>query len=269
MNGITSQYDSYVRAPNGIGIGRGGGIGSGSGPGIGGGFGGYVAGLRRKGLDVAIVIDGTGSMNLILEDVKGRIREMVLAIHRLVPTARVGLVVYGGKGDAIQSQPLTLTTAKLEGFLGTLQARGGGEWEEDVLGAMRVAVDQMDWRPYAKKVIVLVADSPPAKEDFAQIRDLVLRFHAENGTFNAIDPSELEHRRFEAQFNMKVHREIASTDSPLPQFYRQTQNAYAVLAHDGGGAVHGLRSDAEMNLQVMLLAFGEKWRQMVEAFGAR
>ncbi|HSU91854.1 MAG TPA: hypothetical protein VLI44_10385, partial [Sporolactobacillaceae bacterium] len=64
--------NDYVRAAGGggIGIGRGGGMGSGYGHGIGSGFGGFIGELRRKGLDVVLVIDGTGSMNLIIDDVK-------------------------------------------------------------------------------------------------------------------------------------------------------------------------------------------------------
>ena len=61
--------NDYVRAAGGggIGIGRGGGMGSGYGHGIGSGFGGFIGELRRKGLDVVLVIDGTGSMNLIID----------------------------------------------------------------------------------------------------------------------------------------------------------------------------------------------------------
>ena len=63
--------NNYVRSTNsGIGIGRGGGMGSGYGQGIGNGFGGFISGLRRTGLDVVIVIDGTGSMRLVIDDVK-------------------------------------------------------------------------------------------------------------------------------------------------------------------------------------------------------
>ncbi len=89
--------NDYVRAAGGggIGIGRGGGVGSGYGKGIGSGFGGFIGELRRKGLDVVIVCDGTGSMQLIIDDVKAKMGQLVHAIHRLVPIARVGLSVSG------------------------------------------------------------------------------------------------------------------------------------------------------------------------------
>ncbi len=108
--------NDYVRAAGGggIGIGRGGGVGSGYGKGIGSGFGGFIGELRRKGLDVVIVIDGTGSMQLIIDDVKAKMGQLVHAIHRLVPIARVGMVVFGGKGQKMGVQPLTLNPAETD-----------------------------------------------------------------------------------------------------------------------------------------------------------
>src|SRR6202140_1447945 len=160
--------NDYVRAAGGggIGIGRGGGGGSGYGKGIGSGFGGFIGELRRKGLDVVLVVDGTGSMKLIIDDVKGKMGQLVHAIHRLVPIARVGMVVFGGKGKKMDIQPLTLNPQKLVDFLSNLHAEGGDEWEEDLAGGVSTAIKQMDWKPYAKKVIVLVGDSPPKKDDF-------------------------------------------------------------------------------------------------------
>ena len=128
----------YVRAAGGggIGIGRGGGMGAGYGHGIGSGFGGFIGELRRKGLDVVIVIDGTGSMKLIIDDVKAKMMQLTQSIHRLVPIARIGIIVFGGKGEKMGIQPLTLSPQKLSDFLNGIQAMGGGEWEEDTLGAV-------------------------------------------------------------------------------------------------------------------------------------
>ena len=163
--------NDYVRAAGGggIGIGRGGGMGAGYGHGIGSGFGGFIGELRRKGLDVVLVIDGTGSMSLIINDVKARMGQLIQAIHRLVPIARVGIIVFGGKGEKMEIQPLTLSPQKLTEFLNGITAKGGGEWEEDTYSACETATEKMDWKPYAKKVVVLVGDSPPRKEDFAPL----------------------------------------------------------------------------------------------------
>src|SRR5271167_3662874 len=141
--------NDYVRAAGGggIGIGRGGGVGSGYGKGIGSGFGGFIGELRRKGLDVVLVIDGTGSMQLIIDDVKAKMAQLITAVHRLVPIARVGIVVFGGKGKKMGIQPLTLNPQKLVDFLANIHAEGGDEWEEDLAGGVNAAIHQMDWKP--------------------------------------------------------------------------------------------------------------------------
>ena len=224
--------NDYVRAAGGggIGIGRGGGMGSGYGHGIGSGFGGFIGELRRKGLDVVLVIDGTGSMKLIIDDVKAKMEQLVQSIHRLVPIARIGIIVFGGKGEKMNIQPLTLSPQKLSDFLNGIQAMGGGEWEEDTLGAVETGINKMDWKPYAKKVVVLVGDSPPRTEDFQPLLAMIRQFKSNNGTFNTVDVAAEEHERFEREFWLKVHREEPPKISPLPAFYRQTQAAYKVLA---------------------------------------
>lgn len=261
--------NDYVRAAGGggIGIGRGGGMGSGYGHGIGTGFGGFIGELRRKGLDVVLVIDGTGSMGLIIDDVKAKMGQLIQAIHRLVPIARVGIIVFGGKGEKMEIQPLTLSPQKLTEFLDHITAKGGGEWEEDTFGACETAMDKMDWKPYAKKVVVLVGDSPPRKEDFAPLVAMIRKFKSQNGTFNTVDVAAEEHERFEREFWLKVHREEPPKITPLPEFYQQTRAAYKVLANAGGGAMRSLTHDSHINQQVLILAFGEQWQNQVSAFG--
>ncbi|HYB91966.1 MAG TPA: vWA domain-containing protein [Candidatus Binataceae bacterium] len=263
--------DDYVRATNGssIGVIRGGGFGFGHGPGIGWGFPGYVLELRRTGLDVVLVIDGTDSMRLVLADVKARMRDLVVAIHRLVPTARMGIVVYGGEGEAIDEQPLTLSPMKLDAFLAQMTAKGGGEWEENIAGALQAAVEGMDWKPYAKKVIVLVGDSPPKPDAFGRVTALIRKFRGENGTLNTVDVTEQEHERFEREFWLKVHREEPPKISPLPEFYQQTRTAYQVLAQVGGGEMKSLEGDQQVDREVLVLAFGGKWREQIAPYARK
>ncbi|HTY56969.1 MAG TPA: vWA domain-containing protein [Candidatus Binataceae bacterium] len=261
--------ENYVRAAGGggIGIGRGGGIGSGYGRGVGAGFGGFIGNLRRSGLDVVLVIDGTGSMKLILEDVKAKMSDLIRAIHRLVPIARIGVIIYGGTGEPLDIQPLTISADKVQAFLENMRAKGGGTWEENMLGAIQTAVDRMDYKPYAKKVIVLVGDSPPAKNDFDPIMTLIRQFRANNGTFNTVDVTEEEHERFERDFWEKVHQREPPYITPLPAFYQQTRSAFKIMSTVGGGAMRSLSKDVHINQQVLILAFGEQWQTQVSAFG--
>jgi von Willebrand factor type A domain len=238
-------------------------------PGLGGGggetFGWFVDGLRHKGLDIVLVIDGTKSMDFVMADVKARMTQLAVRVRQLVPIARVGVVVFGGKGDPLDMQPLTLSTARLQTFLGSITAKGGGEWQENTLGGVQAAVTRMDWKPYARKVIVLIGDSPPEQGDFAPLLALIRDFRRNNGTLSGIDVQQEEHERYERELFIKVHRvEPTPKDlGPLPQFAKQAQAAYKVLAVAGGGSIRSLSRDANVNHQVMILVFGDKWQDEV------
>ena len=244
-------------------------------PGDGGGGGGtfpwYLDTLRHKGLDIVLVIDGTKSMDFVMADVKARMTQLAVRVRQLVPIARVGVVVFGGKGEPVDMQPLTLSTARLQTFLGTIQAKGGGEWEENTLGAVQAAITKMDWKPYARKVIVLIGDSPPEKDDFAPLIALIRNFKSNNGTLSAVDVQDEEHERYERELFIKVHRKdpTPADIGPLPQFAKQAQAAYKVLTVAGGGSMRSLSHDADVNHQVMILVFGDRWQNEVSRFASR
>jgi hypothetical protein len=264
---VASHYLREVSGGEGIGIGRGGGSGSGYGEGVGAGFGGFIGGLRKSGLDVVLVIDGTGSMHLIIDEVKNRMKQLVLAIHRMVPGARMGIVVFGGRGELIQTVPLTISPQTLIGFLNSIVAQNGGEWQEDTLGAVRTAVDKMGWRPAAHKVIILVGDTPPFDEDADPVLQEIRQFHEQNGAFNTVDVTVEEHEDFVAEWTREHGGVPPPNAHELPSFYLQTQHAYQTMAADGGGAWRSLTKDTQINQQVLILAFGSEWQTEVTAFG--
>jgi hypothetical protein len=249
----------------GFGTGAGGRIGSGYGPGLGPGFGEFVHRLRSKGLDVVLVIDGTGSMRFVIDDVKARMKALVLALHRLVPTARIGIVVFGGGGERIATAPFTLSSPQLGTFLSGIKAENGGEWYEDTPAAIKAAVHQMAWRAGAKKVIVLVGDTPPLPEDEADILHLIDKFHAEDGTFNTVDVTAEEHERFTRAFYYSAHHQYPNAIPPAWEFDEQTQRAYQEMARVGGGEWNSLTKDPEVDRQVLILAFGRQWESQAVA----
>ena len=244
-------------------------------PGPGGGGGGtfpwYVDELRHKGLDIVLVIDGTKSMDFVMADVKERMTRLAIRVRQLVPIARVGVVVFGGKGEPLDLQPLTLSTAKLQTFLGSIEAKGGGEWQENTLGAVQAAITRMDWKPYARKVIVLIGDSPPEPQDFAPLLAMIRNFRSNNGTLSGVDVQNEEHERYMRAFWIKVHRQEPTPKEigPLPEFAKQAQAAYKVLAATGGGSIRSLSHDADINQQVMILVFGDKWQDEVSRFASK
>jgi hypothetical protein len=182
-SGADSASAGGGRAEAGAGTGAG---GTGRGRGIGNGLGGsgnrfaaYVAGLRDAGLDVVFVVDATGSMDWVLNEVKARIEDIVDTVRALVPIARFGVVAYRDAGDpefVTRTQPLTYSASKLGAFLGGLDARGGGSLQEDIGAGLHEAIDASGWRASAKRLVIVIGDAPPRRDEIDRLRNLARQF---------------------------------------------------------------------------------------------
>ena len=116
-------------------------------------------------LDIALVIDATGSMGDELEFLKVEIRDIAEAIHHHFPNVdqRFALVVYRDNGDQYTTRTFDFT-GNLDAFqrdLGAQSANGGGDYPEAMDAAMEAA-EGLSWRKGdAARVTFLVADAPP------------------------------------------------------------------------------------------------------------
>jgi Mg-chelatase subunit ChlD len=116
-------------------------------------------------LDLALVIDTTGSMGDELEYLKAEIDGIAAAVRRRFPNVeqRFALVVYRDDHDAyvVQSRDFMTSVAQFQEELARHSAGGGGDYPE----AMHVALEtagQLEWRDdAAARVMFLVADAPP------------------------------------------------------------------------------------------------------------
>jgi Mg-chelatase subunit ChlD len=121
----------------------------------------------RPRVDVAFVLDTTGSMGGLLEGAKQKIWSIAsqIAHGKPAPILRVGIVAYRDRGDAYIAQRFDLTR-DLDGVyahLKTLKADGGGDTPEHVGRGLGEAVKNMTWsaEPNTMKLIFLVGDAPP------------------------------------------------------------------------------------------------------------
>src|SRR5581483_11113116 len=179
---LGARFSSAGAGVGGFGIGGGGG---GAGFSLGTSFGRYVGGLRKVGLDVAIVVDSTGSMQNVIDAIKAHMDDLAATMQRLVPTARVGAVAYRDRDDPkiataprqsedflVKWSDLTFNVKKVQAFLDGIVAEGGGDWEEAVKDGLECAMRQLKWRADSKKVIILVGSSPPHQKDVPAIKKL-------------------------------------------------------------------------------------------------
>jgi hypothetical protein len=118
-------------------------------------------------VEVAFVLDTTGSMGALIEGAKRKIWSIATAIVDANPDAevRMGLVAYRDIGDdyVTKTFPLTKDIQDIYANLLELKARGGGDWPESVNEALYVGVTKLDWTqgPEICRIMFLVGDAPP------------------------------------------------------------------------------------------------------------
>ena len=134
---------------------------------------GLSSAIARPTVEVAFVLDTTGSMGGLIEGAKRKIWSIATAIVDSNPDAdiRMGLVAYRDVGDDYVTKKIELTRdiQDLYANLLELKARGGGDWPESVNEALDVAVNRLQWTQGhdTTRIVFLVGDAPPHM-DYAQ-----------------------------------------------------------------------------------------------------
>ncbi len=123
---------------------------------------------RPTALDLAFLIDVTGSMEDELRYVNTEIVDIVQRIRARRPevTVRVGATLYRDRSDreVVQQIPFTTDVGGFSRALSTIHASGGGDYPEDMNAGLEAALGRMAWsRGNAARVLVLIADAPPKR----------------------------------------------------------------------------------------------------------
>ncbi|WP_208729934.1 vWA domain-containing protein [Corallococcus exercitus] len=127
----------------------------------------------RPEIEVAFVLDTTGSMGGLLEGAKQKIFSIASRIAKGKPTPhlKVALVAYRDVGDAYVTKRFELSDDMDSMFaeLRKLDANGGGDFPEHVGRGLGEAVSLLKWSQDREvmKVVFLVGDAPPAEREAA------------------------------------------------------------------------------------------------------
>jgi hypothetical protein len=126
-----------------------------------------VFSAARPRVEVAFVLDSTGSMGGLIEGAKQKIWSIANSIiaQKPTPEVRIGLVTYRDRGDEYVTEKFDLT-GDIDTVFKNLQsftADGGGDDPESVNEALHVAVTGLNWGADKSvlKIIFLVGDYPP------------------------------------------------------------------------------------------------------------
>ncbi len=263
-------------APSRDGADRGGslnGIGNISGV-IGGGLGGEAGeaanSLRKVGLDVALVVDATDSMQFVTDSIKSRLLKLIAALQKMVPTTRIGIIAYRDKGEEYVTKwvDLSFSTSKLQDFVSNLKAGGGGDWPEAVYDGMEAAVNDLKWRKNSKRVIIVLAGSPPHADSISSVLQLAQNFHAQGGVVSVVDLAEKMHEDFERAIYKSSGTALGPDykPTPLPAFYQEFRSTMSSVAKAGGGDFLPLTEEKALMRQIVVVAFGSRWQVELARF---
>jgi len=119
----------------------------------------------RTPVDIAIVIDTTGSMQSQIDRMKKTLRAIHFQLTELPthPDIRFGLVAYRDRGDDYVTRvtPFTSDVASFQRVLDGLEADGGGDTPEDMQAALEQGLSALAWRPDAVRVGFVISDAVP------------------------------------------------------------------------------------------------------------
>lgn len=217
----------------------------------GGNWDGMIRQLRRNGLDIVICFDSTGSMSGEIDEVKKNITKIGTTLFKLVPKARISLVTYRDQDDKDSSYvtriiPLTSNLQDMQTFLSKVEAGGGGDHPEAVDEGLSWSIKQNQFRPSARKVILIFGDAPPHTESSG---------NQESGQARCVKFA----KAFKGQQKGIVSTVTCRNDKPMPEFYE--------IAAAGGGEAFISENQREIMRQLMVLVFGSSHKDKVlEAF---
>lgn len=129
----------------------------------------FAADWKPEFLDLAFVVDTTGSMSDELNWLTRELSGIVTAARRSAPgiSIRYGLIVYRDQGDqyVVRNYGFTKQQSQMQGWLRAQNAAGGGDYPEAAADALAAGA-ALNWRRgKGERLMFHIADAPPHDRD--------------------------------------------------------------------------------------------------------
>lgn len=119
---------------------------------------------RKKGLDLLLVGDLTGSMSAYREKLRSKFKELSKTLFQVIDNLRIGIIFYldHGSGDPYITKvhELSVNVDSLLNFINTVPNGCGGDADEALEDALNDAYN-INWNQINAKSIVLFGDACP------------------------------------------------------------------------------------------------------------
>jgi Mg-chelatase subunit ChlD len=120
-------------------------------------------GNRRRNIDIAFVLDTTGSMGSEIAGVRDSVRNFASILADAGHDIRLGAITFG---DEIRERlNFTNDVEQFKNFVARLDAYGGGDTPEIGLDAVLDAHERLSWRDGAEKYIIVITDATAHQRD--------------------------------------------------------------------------------------------------------
>jgi Mg-chelatase subunit ChlD len=133
---------------------------------------------QKKTIDVAFVLDTTGSMSEEISAVKATLRKVAATLDNGNVNVRVGLVEYKDKSDQFLTRvyPMTSNIREFEKKVAHIDAGGGGDMPEDMNSGLSKALTGLSWsKSSVARLVFVIADAPPHLDYGTRYTDSMLR----------------------------------------------------------------------------------------------
>lgn len=218
--------------------------------------------LKTNGLDLVLAIDVTGSMQPCIDETKKELGNMLEIVKAVAPRFKIGLITYWD--HAVVRKHLSEDIPGVLRALNSITANGGDDIPEGVDKALEKALLKMVWRKKATKIIIIIGDAPPHKQDEAKAYKL------------AEDAHNLRLGLFKKSKRVLTGSGKTDNKNLIPKFIINTivtsggggdvGRTFSEIANRGGGTMVCLGDKSEIVDQILILTFGTQWETEIRKF---
>ena len=128
--------------------------------------------LPNGNMEIVFSFDTTGSMSSCLDQVRGRVSDMVQRLQADIPGIRIGIFAHGDYCDAstyvTTYVDLTDDVVKLVDFVKNVRSTGGGDADECYELVLHEVRTKLSWTPGTQRALVMIGDANPHEPNYPQ-----------------------------------------------------------------------------------------------------